>query len=69
MAAPAPKTMTEAGLVLQSSHDGRTVEVASTIFIEHHTVMAELSRDQSRTAPVVKRSRIFLTHLHRLELQ
>lgn len=69
MAAIAPKAMTEAGLVLQSSPDCRTAEVALTILVKHHTVMAELPRDQSRTAPDVRRSRIFLPHLYRLELQ
>ncbi|TXN46115.1 hypothetical protein FV227_24000 [Methylobacterium sp. WL119] len=69
MAAPAPKSVIEAGLVLQSSPDGMTAEVALTILVKHHTVMAELPRDQPRTAPVVRRSRIFLPHLYCLELQ
>ncbi|WP_244029806.1 hypothetical protein [Methylobacterium sp. E-016] len=69
MAAPAPKGVTETGSVLQSSPNGRTGEVAQTNLVKHHTVMAELSRDRSPTAPVVRRSRIFLPHLHRLELQ
>ena len=40
--------------MLQSSPDCRTGEAALTIVIEQYTVVAELSRDQSRTAPVVK---------------